>query len=551
LLEIAYAISLFGQYFPASLFLRLFEEEGKNPAMVSRALDMLSSRGLIDCREDPLPGIPGFVALAEKNLGAGTDLIHTMVRSRLLAWVNAGKLRPGFNLLRALAALGEIASEELVLEALRRDLINGTGGNLRKAIEESRLADFTGPAHLPALLSMQQTLESLLRGDEGDIAAAFRAPLPPEETPSYKVCLLVHQTAYMLGVHDTDKASELIKEAIIISQHQGGGRGLAQSHRLFSLVNLSKGRLADAIDYSAFAMEQAEKAGDFEESALDSYYAAALQFLFGNISKAERLATKAEETALKAGQPLWAYRIRFLRGKLLFEAGRYKESLNAFGELRRNPFGTLPEAAEDTLEAWIYRAAVFFEGAGLPGSVGIPKPQRPNTDARVFEIEASYLSGEYQKTVELSDKLLTELPDSEFLFSEQPDWRSGFSQEELLIFSPREFRAAMISAYRALGLCRLGKAGREEARHIIERIIQNERISGTDPNGAFYFFAYYRILGESGAAGVDMDTAVSMAYKRLQRRASRIDDTETNRSFLSRHYWNGALSRAAKEHKLI
>jgi hypothetical protein len=42
-----------------------------------------------------------------------------------------------------------------------------------------------------------------------------------------------------------------------------------------------------------------------------------------------------------------------------------------------------------------------------------------------------------------------------------------------------------------------------------------------------------------------------MAYKRLQRRATRIDDIETNKAFLSCHYWNGALSQAAKEHKLI
>jgi hypothetical protein len=149
-----------------------------------------------------------------------------------------------------------------------------------------------------------------------------------------------------------------------------------------------------------------------------------------------------------------------------------------------------------------------------------------------------------------------EAPDREYLFLEQPDWRSGFFQEELLLLSPKEFRTAIISVYRALALSRLSKAGldkagREEVRHIIERIIQNERLSEAGPNDAFYFFAYYRILGESGAVEVDMDTAVSMAYKRLQRRASRIDDIETNRSYLFRHYWNGALSRAAKEHKLI
>jgi hypothetical protein len=42
-----------------------------------------------------------------------------------------------------------------------------------------------------------------------------------------------------------------------------------------------------------------------------------------------------------------------------------------------------------------------------------------------------------------------------------------------------------------------------------------------------------------------------MAFKRLQRRASQIEDMETKRSFLYLHYWNAALSHAAKEHKLI
>jgi hypothetical protein len=42
-----------------------------------------------------------------------------------------------------------------------------------------------------------------------------------------------------------------------------------------------------------------------------------------------------------------------------------------------------------------------------------------------------------------------------------------------------------------------------------------------------------------------------MAFKRLQRRASRIDEVEIRRDFLSLPRWNGALSLAAKEYKLI
>jgi tetratricopeptide (TPR) repeat protein len=546
--EIAYAVSLFNRYFPASLTFQLFEEEGKNPAMIKMALGMLSSLGRADMAADLQAG--------ELALGDRKYPIQRMARNRLLAWVKALKIRPGFKLLQALAELGETGPEELVLEALQMDLMNGTFGALRRVGRKFRLEPLTGPAHIPALRFIWRTTESLLWGNEEAIAAAFAEPWAPadslspegtlteDEIPSYKTRILANTTIHRLALRDAEGASVLIREAMHVSQSQNGG-GLALSYRLFSLVNLTKGRISDAIDYSFFAVEQAEKSENCAEIVLSSYYAGAIQFLFGNISRAERLLLKAEATALDAGLAPWADRARFFRGKLLFETGYYREALDLFTELQRNPAGVLKEEAKDTLEAWLYRSAVFLE------NFGVPKPRRPNIDARYFEIEAAYLTGEYRRVVELADAFLSALSDREYLFIEQPDWRSGFFQGELLFFSPREFLFPLVSSYRAMALCRLDKESRVEARSNIEEIVKDERFFEMDPNGAFYFFAYYRILGETGATVVDMDTAISMAYKRLQRRASRIDDVAVNRAFLTRHYWNGALSRAAKEHKLI
>ncbi|AEF84468.1 hypothetical protein TREPR_3152 [Treponema primitia ZAS-2] len=548
--EIAYTMGLLRRYFPPALFLRLLEEEGKNPVMISRALDMLAALGIIDFTGDPLPRFRDFFTLAEEHLGPLKDRIHSLVRNRLLAWVGAGKLRPSFKLLEALADLGEIGSPELVLEALSLDLSNGTCLNLRRAIEQSHLEEVAGPDRLPTLLYIFKTQESLLRGDRAAIIAAFGDPPPEEDFPPYKVRILTNETSYSLSVHAIDQASELIKKAMLLCQGRSVGRGLAQAYRLFSLVNLSRRRLSDAMDYFAFAMEQAEKSEDFEEFTLSAYYAAQAQFLFGNIAKAERLARKAEETALIVGLTAWADRSRFLRGKLRFESGLYQDALDLFTELRSRPTGTLSPDAEDTLEAWIYRSAVYL------GSAGIPKPARANGDARFFEIEASYLAGDYPLTAVLSERLLEDLPAWDFLFIEQPDWRSGFAQGELYLFSQREFLGPLIAAYHALALCRLDRPGegpspKAEARRSMDQLFQDEQFSDMDPNDAFYYYAYYCVLGESGAAEVDMNTAVSMAFKRLQRRASRIDDIEINKAFLNRHYWNQALCLEAKEHKLI
>jgi tetratricopeptide (TPR) repeat protein len=535
--EVAYAVSLFNRYFPASLTFQLFEEEGKNPAMIKTALGMLAFLGRSGMAWNPPEG--------EKILGDEKYPVQRMARNRLLAWVKAFKIRPGFKLLQILAGLGETGPEELVMEALQTDLLYGTLGTLRQADSESRLGSLAGPSHIPALRFIWRTTESLLWGDEEAIASAFAAPWTGNAIPCYQTRILANATIQKLGIRDTEGASALIREAMLVSQNRNSGGGLAQSYRLFSLVNLTKGRIADAIDYSFFAVEQAESAEDLAELVLSAYYAGAMQYLFGNISRAERLLLRAEETALRTGIAPWADRARFFRGKLLFETGCYREALDLFAALLRDSAGILSGEAEDTLEAWLYRSAVFL------GIGDISPPRRPNLDARYFEIEASYLTGDYRRAAELSDELLLILPDQEYRFIEQPDWHSGFSQGELLFFASKEFRAPLISAYRAMALCRLDEADKAEARNSIEEIIKDERFFEMDPNGAFYFFAYYRILGETGATVVDMDTAVSMAYKRLQRRASRIDDIEVNRTFLTRHYWNGALSRSAREHKLI
>jgi tetratricopeptide (TPR) repeat protein len=537
LAEVAYAAALFRRYFPESMTFRLFQEEGKNPTMIKTALKMLAFLGYGGMANDPQAG--------EAALGERKYPIQRMARSRLLAWVRALRIRSSFKLLQALTDLGEPGSEELVLDALQTDLLNGTLGALRRADLESRLEQLAGSSHMAALRFIWRSAESLLWGDEDAITAAFAEPFEEDAIPSYKIRILTNTTAYTLALRDPDRASALIREAMHLSQSQNHGKGLAQAYRLFSLVNLGKRRISDAIEYSFFAVEQAEKAEDFAALAVSAYYAAAMQFLFGNLSRAERLALKSEETAIAAGLAFWADRARFFRGKLLFEIGHYREAQDLFAEMLRNSSGILSDKAEDTLEAWRYRSAIFLESAD------IPKPRRPNLDARYFEIEAAYLAGNHPRVVELADALLPILPDQEYLYTEQPDWHSGFSQGELLFFSSKDFRSSLISSYRAMSLCCLDEVNHEEARTCIEEIVKDERYFELDPNGAFYFFARYLVLGKIGAPQVDMDTAVSIAFKRLQRRATRIDDIEVNRAFLSRNYWNAALSRAAREHKLI
>jgi tetratricopeptide (TPR) repeat protein len=408
---------------------------------------------------------------------------------------------------------------------------------------------YVGEKRLPALLYIFHTFRALTHGGEDEIRGAFLQPPPEVEGfPVYRAQILSNLAAYHYGVQDIPSALEAVKEAMLLSQHRKEGRGLTQAYRLFSLVNIFKQRIGDAIDYFSFAIENAESSGHYDELAITAYYAAGTHFLFGNISRADRLARQADQAASQSGRPEWADRARFFQGRFRFEIGHYQEALDIFEGLIRQDIPAAPAEREATLSAWIFRTKTFI------GDKHPLHPKAAGIDARLFEIEAAYLTGNYEATVELADALYNALPQDQFLYIEQPDWRSGFSQCELLLFTPRHFFTRLLSTYKALALGMISHhddSTRERALESIRRVVRDEAMPQTDPNDAFYYYSQYCVLRETGAMEVDRNTAVSMAFKRLQSRASRIDDIETKRAYLALNHWNGALGLAAKEHKLI
>ncbi|GHV64159.1 hypothetical protein AGMMS49587_15980 [Spirochaetia bacterium] len=553
--EIAYAFHLLGRYFPGALLGSLLEEEGKNPPMISRALELLGFLGIVDLPDDPQPRIRNCAIRAERVLGERKEKVRTLVRNRLLAWVSRRRIYPCFALLEAFAELGnggeapfprEIAQgDEFVLRGIVSDMVNGTYARIEQVIKSGHLERIIGSERVFTVLYLFKTSKALIHGDEREIREVFSTlPAAAQLYPAYKAQVLANVTAYHLGVKDVSAALETVKEAVLLSQDRSWS-GLAQSYRLFALVCLIKQQVGETIDYMTFAVENAEKSGNFDELGVSSYYAATAQYLFGNLSRAEWLAAEAETQSAAAGRSEWTDRARFFRGKLAFDLGRYQDARVIFEDILKNPVGLLSPAKEGLLDAWVYRALVYIENPL------IAKPDGGGLDADLFEIEAAYLAGDYRRTVELADRLAEAVPQDYFLYTEQPDWRSGFAQCELLLLPQKEFWDRMISTYHSLALCRLSGSGGEAAVQNMQRILRDERLSEMDPNDAFYFYAWYQVLEESGSAQVDMNTAVSMAFKRLQRRASHIDDMETRQSYLSRPRWNSALSLAAKEYKLI
>jgi tetratricopeptide (TPR) repeat protein len=548
LVEVAYTAGLFGRYFPGTLSVELFKEGGKNPAIILRAFSLLSYWGIIDFIEDPRPRISNFMEKAENLLGKQKEYIWLMVRNRLLDCVQKGKIRPCFNLLKTLSDLGWERSDELIMEAIQGDISQGTLRAIERALEGAAFSPIVGSSRAPTLRYIYKTSKALIHGEEVEIKAAFKAVSGDTAIPAYEAKILTNRAIYFLSERNIPAAMDAAKEAMIISQGNRAGSDLAQAYRIFSLVNLSNKNINDAAEYVSFAIELAEKNQNLNDLGLTAFYGAVIYYLHGNLAKAEKLTLQATDAALSAGRIEWAERARFFLGRLYVEMGRYEDALNIFESLQHNLSGYKKSEAEQSLSAWINRVNFFLQIPARRTDESLTK------EALLFEIEAAFLTGDYDRVLRYSERLLNFLPAKDFLFIEQPDWRSAYAQCELLILPLGEFFFRFGSIFRALALSRLppDQGGNQaEALRIIQELLKNDRFAEFDPHNAFYSYAYYLILKELNTEKVDVNTAISIAFKRLQRRAGHIDDVEVRRSFLFKNYWNGALSQVAKLYNLI
>jgi len=547
LLEIYYCISLFARHFPACLFPRLFEEISLNPDVYDRALQMLSVMGVsvFELRS---------INLSEERM----EKVHSKVRNLILSWVLSGKLRPCFNLLRILSGLGGHAGDALVLKSIKADILGGTWKGMGQAIEEDNFASIVGYVNAPLLAYIYKTLKALVWGNSEEIRQVFQEAVPPEATADGAPCYIGYQaqmktnlTSFYIGSREIEAASETVRKALLINRDLGDDK--VPAYRLFSLLNLSRQRIDDAMEYISFALEQAEKAGQQEEIVLNCYFASCINLLNGNLSRSLRLAARAEETAFAIGQANWGTRAKFLRARLYFEIGRYGEALDIFKSIPSES-GTVMAR---TVEAWIYRTKNFL---GLFSALK-ENAESSCTDARIFEIEAAYFFSDYKRAEALAEEFLSSAipPPDNFFFTDQPDWRSGFSQCEYMFQSDEKPGARLVQIYKSMAQCALNPSveTRTEILGKMQRFMRDELLPDTDPSDTVYFYAWYRMLADSlnhkdaMATQVDINTVVSMAFKRLQRRAGKIDEAEVKQAFLSLPRWNNALFQAAREHRLI
>jgi tetratricopeptide (TPR) repeat protein len=553
--ELGYICSLFGTYFPPEFIPRLLEESGKSPAVISRTISLMYTLKIIDTTLDPRPWNGQFIEQAEAVLGEKKEALKALTSDRLLAWVEEKKINPCIGFLKILEKLGASGKcdDDLILRSIHNELNATDGFELERSLDKRTFKTIAGQEREPVIRYIAETLLPLNSGGVEMIRNAFSVQ-PPEcdAFPQLKTRIQINQSLYGLGLRDNDSALEFAKKATIICQKHGSPC-LAMSYRLMALASLSHKRIHETVNYLGFALENAALSGEPHEIGMASYYAASVQLLYGNLSLSRKHAERARRHFLEAGDPRWADRSRFLEGRLAFEAGYYRQASDIFEDLLKNPNGEDGVEKQKLIEAWAYRAYINGKAAVQVSvqSPSFPTPENMRRDAGLFQLEALFFEGEYAKMEELADYLSGIPAEDNYIHIEQPDWRSGFTQCELLYSSWTELWERILDAWRSLAQCRLSPQKAGEAQITMQQLLKKSQFPEIDTWEPFYYYALYQALVYSGASQVDIRTIASTAFTRLQNRASRIDDPDTRQQYLKQPHWSNALGQAAVEFKLI
>lgn len=465
-----------------------------------------------------------------------------IVRQRLLESLKKQELKPGFLLLSAFIEVDGSIESDLLLDSMLQDMAGNYYAELEQAIQSKSLERMISPRLVPAMVYILRTSHLLESGLLNEIQEFARLSIPEStDSPRIEAYCYMNRASLLLFSGDSEPAGQDIKHALVVLQDYQNKNGLEKVYRLFGLIELAQHHIEDSIEYLLFALETAQKNGNIQERAIASFYAAVAYFLLGSMPRAIFYCENSIQTFKECDFEAWSQKARFLLGRIQFLLGNYEDSVRIFQSVYAN---SIPNF-------WALRSQLYSSPHNRERLEQLFQKYKGLSSRDILlEQEFNYFLGNYEECIRLSD--MYDSKESVFvpIITERPDWYDGYSQIEYLLFPRQEIIKRQIKCFKALSLSRI-QPKNQDVTAIMDSIFDELKPYVYDPFDVFYYSCYYFSIQQMASSEIDKATALSGAFKRLQKRAGRIEDAEMRRHYLTSNYWNGLLSSNAKLHNLI
>jgi len=362
---------------------------------------------------------------------------------------------------------------------------------------------------------------------------------------------LLQQAHYYALSGDSETAQNIVKASLFAFQKNSDHYGEIRANTSLALTMLSQRKLPSSLDYFEIALRISEQLRDKEASLISGKLMVLSSYLFGNLSQALRALDKSIPLAEKERHRETQMFQLFLKGRILFELGRYPDAFKVLKLCRRltKRFGMNSES--QVITSWMARALCFGHSEKMADE--LLRRQPLNLETAYFRAEAAYLTGDTVSGIHYLEEAFALYDHKPFYIHEMDNWRDGFRLIEGRL-SDRDFYEDVLYDqasgfyYLLLGL----NGNPEKAWEGLAPLCQMDRAYNQQPFG-YYFFLYAAEIIEKTGIQVDEphESMVSHAFKLLQTRAGRFDSQQMKHNFFRKNYWNNEIVLKAQELNLI
>jgi len=353
---------------------------------------------------------------------------------------------------------------------------------------------------------------------------------------------------YALGA--ASSAAAKTRPALMVFHGLGSRRAEARAHRLLGLCSLAARQVVEGSEYLNNAYELAGLVQDARESFLAARAAAGACFVLGDLRNCEHWLRKARAAAEGAFREDWIVAADFLSGRLAFELGRYGAAEESFLDAASRAGALELDRAVLRASLWAGRAA-SYAGAGEKARAAFDRAGA-DSEAAWFRAEVLAWEGAWEETTALAAEALALLPRSSRRPVDTASWESGFDMLEgpSLGADPGCFYLEdQLSAFAAFA--RSMATGDPASLAAITARTREQRLASIHPQAHLYDYYAFIACESMPEPPVDPGTLLSRAWKALQTRTLRMEESSLKNLFLESNRWNREIVAAARARRLV
>ena len=359
------------------------------------------------------------------------------------------------------------------------------------------------------------------------------------------------QQAHYHGVSgDSVTALNIVKKSLFAFQKNSDHSGETRANIALALILLSQRKMQAAVDYFEIAMRIGEQLEDKISSLISGRFMVLASYLFGNLSMALRLLESqisfVDEERNRESQIF----LLFLKGRILFELGRYSESFKILKEARRLGKAYSMRNHLRVISAWMGRALCFGHSEKL--AMKMLEKQPDSLETAYFMAEACYLGGNAARGAEILSQGMERYDRSREFIHEMNCWEDGFRVIEGHLSDNSFYEDVLYDQALGFYYFLLGKSGRkQDALEGLKPLCRMDAAYNQQPFGYYFFFYAQDLMQEEDNQDESYLILLSHSFKLLQTRAGRFDNQQMKHSFFRKNYWNNEIVKKAQEMNFI